>query len=272
MTSSHLKHSYDTFERVEEAFQTALGESLEPRGPDFLYDLVAELSLPAGASVLDLGCGRGQHAVRLAKTFDFAVLGIDPVPRRIELANEWLEQAGAELRELVRFELGSAESIPVEDASVDLVWCRETLYLVAELDAALAECRRVLREDGRMLTYQQSATGRLEPREAEWLWDKLGIVPTNADPAHVEAAFARSGFRIERDLDLGSEFGEFSHETTGEPARRLLHTARLLREPERYIARFGKENYDIMLSDCLWHVYRLLGKLSSRVYLLRAAS
>jgi SAM-dependent methyltransferase len=40
--------------------------------------------------------------------------------------------------------------------------------------------------------------------------------------------------------------------------------------PERYIRRFGKQNYDIKLGDCLWHVYRMIGKLSSRVYLLSA--
>jgi hypothetical protein len=31
-----------------------------------------------------------------------------------------------------------------------------------------------------------------------------------------------------------------------------------------------KQNYDIKLADCLWHVYRMIGKLSSRVYLLSA--
>lgn len=42
----------------------------------------------------------------------------------------------------------------------------------------------------------------------------------------------------------------------------------LLREPERYVAQFGRTNYDIMLSDCLWHVYRLIGKLGGRAYVL----
>lgn len=59
-------------------------------------------------------------------------------------------------------------------------------------------------------------------------------------------------------------------EDTGEPGRRLLHAARLLRDPERYIAKFGRSAYDIMLGDCLWHVYRMIGKLSARVYLLKA--
>jgi hypothetical protein len=28
------------------------------------------------------------------------------------------------------------------------------------------------------------------------------------------------------------------------------------------ISQFGRDNYDIMLGDCLWHVYRLIGKLT----------
>lgn len=36
------------------------------------------------------------------------------------------------------------------------------------------------------------------------------------------------------------------------------------------MTRFGKQNYDIKLGDCLWHIYRMIGKLSSRVYLLSA--
>jgi hypothetical protein len=43
-----------------------------------------------------------------------------------------------------------------------------------------------------------------------------------------------------------------------------------MRDPERYIARFGQTHYDIMLADCFWHIYRLIGKLSSRIYVMRA--
>ena len=68
---------------------------------------------------------------------------------------------------------------------------------------------------------------------------------------------------------MGSEIGEHLEEQTGEAGRRLIHAARLLRDPERYIAQFGRTAYDIMLGDCLWHVYRMIGKLSGCVYLLR---
>jgi len=274
MTSPLLHGFYDDFPRIEVAFQDALDESLHPRGPDLLYDIVGDLGLPPGANVVDLGCGEGQHSIQLAEKFRLAVHGIDPVPRHMELANRAVDNAAKrdpELSKLVRFELGAAESIPAEDASIDLIWCREVIYHIGSLDKAFAECGRVLRAGGYMLIYHNFATDRLEPREAAWQWAIGSAVPGNQDPQHVEAAFAGAGFQIEQCIELGSEFGEYAEEKAGQAGRRLIHAARLLRAPERYVAKFGQRNYDIMLGDCLWHVYRMIGKLSSRVYLLKVS-
>ncbi len=270
MTSTSLDEYYDDYGRIEAAYQDALDESLHPRGPDFLYELVSKLRLQPGAMVVDLGCGEGQHSIRLAEDFGFAVQGIDPVPRHMELANEALAAASKEkleLSKLVRFELGTAESLPIENASIDLIWCKEALYYF-DLDKAFAECRRVLRAGGHMLIYNMFNGDRLEPREAERQWTR-DVVLANADHKHVEAAFDRAGFQIDECIELKSEGGERAQEERGEPGRRLLHAARLLRAPERYIAQFGQTAYDIMLGDCFWHIYRMIGKLSARVYLLK---
>lgn len=67
------------FERIERAFQEALDGSLRPRGPEMLFDVVGKLGLPAGASAVDVGRGKGQYTIELARRSQFAVLGIDPV-------------------------------------------------------------------------------------------------------------------------------------------------------------------------------------------------
>jgi SAM-dependent methyltransferase len=269
MTVPSLNESYDEYPRIEADFQAALDESLHPRGPSLLYDIVSQLGLPPGAHVLDVGCGEGWHTIELAERFGFAIQGIDPVPRNVQLAHERLREASTrspELGERVRFQLGSAEAMPIADARIDLIWCREVIYVIAGLDTMFAECRRVLRPGGRMLIYCNFVTNRHEL--PDWWYASLGIVAASAEASSVEAAFQRQGFRVEQSLALGSEFGEYAQESTGEPGRRLLHAARLLRDPERYIARFGRTNYDIMLSDCFWHIYRMIGKLSPRIYLL----
>ena len=255
-----LGFSYGEFGRIEDAFHAALDESLQPRGPDVLYELVAAFGLPAGAVAVDVGCGDGRHSFRLADRFGFTVVGVDP----------FAVEAGRE-HPRVRFAVGAAEALPLEDESVDLVWCREALVHVADLDRAYGEFARVLRPGGRALVYEMFAGGRLEPREAASLWDALGVVATSADPARTEAAIASSGLRLDERVDLTTEWGEWAEEQDGKPGRRLLWAARLLREPSRYVARFGRDAYDVMLGDCLWHVYGMLGKLDRKAYVLSKA-
>jgi SAM-dependent methyltransferase len=253
--SRRLEESYDEFERIEDVFGAALDESLRPRGPDLLYEIVAGLGLPAGSAVVDVGCGDGTHSYRLAERFDFAVVGIDPI------------QAPAATGR-VRFVRGGAEALPVEDGTADLVWCRGVLEHVADLERAYAEFRRVLRDGGRALVFQTFATDRLVPREAEWLWRALGIEAGSTDSARNEAAIGAAGLRVDERIDLGSEWGEWSEEQSGAVGRKLLWAARLLRDPERYRVPFGEAAYEIMLGDCLWSVYAMIGKLERRVYVL----
>src|SRR5205085_2228088 len=82
-----------------------------------------------------------------------AVLGIDPVERHLVLSRAALEATqNAKLASLVNFAHGTAEAIPVDDAAVDLVWCREVIALVPA-DRAFAEFARVLRPGGKAVVY-----------------------------------------------------------------------------------------------------------------------
>ncbi len=112
-------------------------------------------------------------------------------------------------------------------------------------------------------------TDRLEPREASWLWSTMGVMPQSALPEHTDQAIEASGLRVLDLIDLTTEWGEWSQENTGGVARKLLHAARLIRDPDRYIAQFGSAAYNLMLGDCHWHIYAMIGKLTRRVYVLR---
>lgn len=269
-----LSAFYEEFPRVEEAFRTALDESLSPRGPELLVDLVEAMRLPPDALVVDVGAGEGGYALRLARQFEFRVIGIDPVIRHCELAGRALRAEVGEhpgMLQRAGVAAGTAEALPVATAAVDLVWCRDVLVHMRDLAGAYAQFRRVLRPGGRLLVYQMFATERLEPREAAWLFRVMGVVHSSADPRTTETAIIDAGLRIDAVHHLATEWGEYAEEHSATPGRHLLRAARLSRDPGRYIARFGRAAYEVMLGDSLWHVYRMIGKLSPRIYLLSRA-
>jgi hypothetical protein len=96
----------------------------------------------------------------------------------------------------------------------------------------------------------------------------MGVVPTSADPATTEQAIAAVGLRIDECLKLATEWGEWAQERQGKPGRKLLHAAQLIRGRASYVEQFGSDAYEMMLGDCLWHIYAMIGKLTRRVYLL----
>ena len=93
-------------------------------------------------TIVDLGCGTGRFSEALAGYFDAAVVGIDP-------SQKMLEQAQRKLRDhRVRYELGSAEAIPLTDNSIDLIFMSMTFHHFEDSELAARECARVLRDGG----------------------------------------------------------------------------------------------------------------------------
>jgi SAM-dependent methyltransferase len=258
---------HDAYDLIEDEFNRQLNESLNPAGPACIFEYVAEMGIPAGAVAVDAGCGEGEYAIELADRFGFRVTGVDLAPRLVEEAQRSVPPGGP-----VTFKVGSVESLPLASGSADLIWSRDVLSLVDDQAGVYREVRRVLKPGGHALIYQMFTTSRLQPSEAAFLLPVMACSEAAMDPENAEAAMRAAGLRIDRCVVLGSQWGEYYQEHAPDPRSHSLHAARLLRDPDRYIARFGQENYDIKLGDCLWHIYRMLGKLSSRVYVLRAPS
>ncbi|MBD3297074.1 MAG: methyltransferase domain-containing protein [candidate division Zixibacteria bacterium] len=77
------------------------------------FERVMELCRPIeGRTVLDIGCGTGTYAIRLAQRGASHVLGIDPAPRMIELARERAEARGVAPQ--CTFEVTSLKDLTIE--------------------------------------------------------------------------------------------------------------------------------------------------------------
>jgi len=122
------------------------------------YESVAAQLLPAaravvdsaglrpGERVLDLGCGTGNAAL-LAADRCGKVTGVDPAPRLLQLARAQAAREGKK----VTFRHGEAASLPIGDASVDVILSVFALIFVPDPDAAAAEMARVLAPGGRIV-------------------------------------------------------------------------------------------------------------------------
>jgi ubiquinone/menaquinone biosynthesis C-methylase UbiE len=137
-----------------------LWESLWAEAPDPLPGFDVELRrafllgrMRGGERVLDLGCGEGDFAAAAAEAGAAEVTGVD-------IAEAALRRARSRHPDL-RFErVAPGEPLPLEDASVDLVWCSEVLEHVVDTAHLLSEARRVVRTGGLLLA-TTPAHGRL---------------------------------------------------------------------------------------------------------------
>jgi SAM-dependent methyltransferase len=94
-----------------------------------------------GRKVLDAGCGTGYGSNILAETGATEVTGVD-------ISAPVIEAAKATAPPGTEFEVGDITSLALDDGSVDLVVCFETLEHVDEPERALDELARVLSSDG----------------------------------------------------------------------------------------------------------------------------
>ena len=250
----------DGYEELKEA----LGESLAPRGPGWLFELFAELQPQPNQLVLDIGARDAAGAIELVRRHGLRAIALDPVPLHCERARQAVADAGyADSIDVVE---GAIENLPLDDASVDWIWCRDVLVHV-DARRGLAECARVLRPGGAMVAYVTLATERLEPQERAEIARLAAIEPESFTSAGIENAAREAGLvtlRVER---LGSEWRErLIEDSDVDTAVGLLAVARLDRRRSELIERFGAQAVDVARNGFLWGAYQLLGKLSPTVF------
>lgn len=101
-----------------------------------------------GQDVLDVGSGSGTDALIAARLVgrEGRVWALDMTPAMVRKLRDLVARVGARNVEVVE---GSAEAIPLPDASVDVVTSNGMLNLVPDKRRAIAEIFRVLRPGGR---------------------------------------------------------------------------------------------------------------------------
>lgn len=111
---------------------------------------VEQLEIPDQSTIVDVGCGTGS-ALRYAaaKMKDGNLIGIDPVPRMIEIAENLAKEHHIE--DLIVFKIGSAENLPLDDSIAELVFAFDSIDHWQDIHKGLNEILRILKPGGRFI-------------------------------------------------------------------------------------------------------------------------
>jgi 2-polyprenyl-3-methyl-5-hydroxy-6-metoxy-1,4-benzoquinol methylase len=117
---------------------------------------VAESDVPAGATIVDVGCGIGRAlpALCVAAGDEGMVIGIDVTPEMLTVAS--VQFAGQS-----RLLLADARHLPLPTSSVDAVFAAGLIQHLPEPTAGLTELARITRPGGRLIVFHPSGRAAL---------------------------------------------------------------------------------------------------------------
>ncbi len=161
---------------------------VENRGvdPDGVIDAAMDRVRPlAGAAVVDIGCGSGFHLERLAERA-WSVVGVEPHPPLVDLARRRVAGLAPAVRERIQVRQGTAQRLPLPDASVDVAHARWAYFFGPGCEPGLAEVDRVVRRGGAAFVVDVDPTRstfgrwfsralpRHDARSVERFWSRRG--------------------------------------------------------------------------------------------------
>jgi len=153
----------------------------------------ALIDLKAGETVLDLGSGGGIDVLLSAKRVGPTgkAFGVDMTEEMLALSRENQRKAGATNVEFLK---GTIESLPLPDASVDVVISNCVINLSADKDRVLREAFRVLKPGGRFAVSDVVVRGAVpdDIRRSMELW--VGCIAGALEEQQFAEKLSMAGF------------------------------------------------------------------------------
>lgn len=120
--------------------------------------LIRRMKLKRGHTVLDLGCGSGFHARRIAKEIGPTgiVVCVDLQPEMLEIARQLATRDGIDN---IRFVEGAPDRVPAETGTVDRLLMVDVYHELARPVPVLADIRRVLAPKGQVALVEYRLEG-----------------------------------------------------------------------------------------------------------------
>jgi len=153
------------------------------------------LQVGSGSLVVDVASGPGTSALQLARETGCSVVGIELAQASVEAATTFAADEGLAGR--VRFVQGDAESLPLEDASVDGAMCECALCTFPDKPAAAREFARVLRPGARLALSDVTADVQRLPSELTSLQAWVACIADARPLEEVASLLEGAGLEVE---------------------------------------------------------------------------
>jgi 2-polyprenyl-3-methyl-5-hydroxy-6-metoxy-1,4-benzoquinol methylase len=150
--------------------------------------------LNPGETVLDLGSGGGIDVLLSARRVGPTgkAYGLDMTDEMLALANSNRAKSGLANVEFLK---GQIESIPLPDASVDVIISNCVINLSADKDRVLAEAFRVLKPGGRFAVSDVVTRGEIPAEIRQHVLAWVGCMAGALDEADYRAKLSAAGFQ-----------------------------------------------------------------------------
>jgi len=150
-------------------------------------------AIGADARILDIGSGYGGAARYLAKRFGCKVIALNLSEKENQRNRELSTDAG--LGGLVEVVDGSFEAIPLEDASVDVVWSQDAILHSGRRDQVIAEVARVLKPGGHFVFTDPMESGNCARADLEPVLARIHL-ETLGSPQFYEKTAKANGLEL----------------------------------------------------------------------------
>jgi len=217
---------------VTTVLQLLWGEGfLSPGGEAAVDAIVAALDLQ-DKTVLDVGCGLGGCALVLARKYGARVIGLDVEAPLVEQGRRQVAQAG--LAERIDLRLVTPGPLPVPDASVDVVFGKDSWIHIEDKGAFFAEVFRALRAGGVVAASDWLRSDRPYGEDMLYFFKMEGLTYHMDTLENYGAMLRDLGFVEVRLVDTSSEYQVMGHQEYDRLRGSLAERAIELLGPEKH--------------------------------------
>jgi len=154
--------------------------------------------LPEEAQGLEIGCGIGGFAVKLATEKNVNLTCLDVMPEHLAIAQQHAKHQGVDTQ--IDFQPGNAISVPCEDKTFDFAYCIESSFHYPDKQKFLKEVYRVLKSNCIFILADMTCENNALVK-----FKKGNYFPSHAE---IQTEIEKAGFHILKQMNIGAQVFE----------------------------------------------------------------